>query len=158
MVDQAPAWRTWWSFAAKRPGFRKLWSGQSISVLGSQVSLIAFPLTALTVLHASALDVGLLSAMEQVPFVLFGIFAGVLIDRWRSRRVLVITDWIRAVAVGLIPVQSALTSLVVPDDLLTANRWLETSSSVATMSGPGFAAVLLQLTSAPITVLVDAFS
>jgi hypothetical protein len=188
MVEQASAWRKWWSFAAERPSFRKLWSAQSISVLGSQVSLIAFPLTALTVLHASALDVGILSALEQVPFVLFGIFAGVLIDRWRSRRVLVITDWIRAAAMALIPVlmlsnalslawlcavafvvgactvffdvayQSALTFLVVPGELLTANRWLETSRSVANVSGPGFAAVLLAMITAPLTILVDAVS
>jgi hypothetical protein len=188
MVDRTPVRRPWWSFAAERPGFRNLWSAQSISVLGSRISLIAFPLTALTVLNASALDVGILSAMEQVPFLLFGIFAGVLIDRWRPRRVLVITDWIRAAVLVLVPVlvlfdvlsvawlvavafvvgactvffdiayQSALTSLVVRDDLLTANRWLETSNSVASTSGPGFAAVLLQVISAPLTVLVDAVS
>lgn len=178
----------WWSFAADRPNFRNLWSAQSISVLGSQVSLIAFPLTALSVLDASASEVGILSALERAPFLLFGIFAGVLIDRWRPRRVLVITDWIRAVTLALIPAlmlsdaltiewlfavsfvvgactvffdiayQSALTSLVVPGELLTANRWLETSRSVANMSGPGLAAVLLKAVSAPIAMAVDAIS
>ncbi|WP_229402186.1 MFS transporter [Micromonospora okii] len=178
----------WWSFAAERPNFLRLWSAQSLSVLGSQVSLIAFPLTALSVLEASASEVGILSALERAPFLLFGIFAGVLIDRWRSRRVLVITDWIRAVALALVPVlmlldaltiewmfavafvvgactvffdiayQSALTSLVRPGELLTANRWLETSRSVANISGPGFAAVLLKVVSAPVAIAVDALS
>lgn len=188
MSARVQTWAKWWSFAAERPNFRNLWSAQSISVLGSQVSLIAFPLTALSVLHASASEVGILSALERVPFLLFGVFAGVLIDRWRSRRVLVVTDWIRAVALGLIPIlmfadaltiewlfvvafvagactvffdiayQSALTALVPPSGLLTANRWLETSRSVANMSGPGFAAVLLKIMSAPIAIAVDALS
>ncbi|AGL16171.1 MFS transporter [Actinoplanes sp. N902-109] len=175
-------------FVADQPKFRKLWIAQSISVLGSQVTLVAFPLTALYALHADAKEVGILSALETVPFLLFGAFAGVLIDRWRSRRVLVLMDWIRAVALGLIPTlwlshglninwlygvafvvgactvffdiayQSALTSLVRPTDLLTANRWLEASGSLASVSGPGVAAVLLKVLSAPITIAVDAAS
>jgi hypothetical protein len=188
MSAKAYARIKWWSFAAERANFRNLWSAQSISVLGSQVSLIAFPLTALYVLDATASEVGTLSALERAPFLVFGIFAGVLIDRWRSRRVLVITDWIRAAALALIPslmfsdaltiewlfgvafvvgactvffdiaYQSALTSLVIPGELLTANRWLETSRSIANMSGPGFAAVLLKIMSAPVAIAVDAVS
>lgn len=180
--------RTTRSFITGRPDFGKLWSAQSISVLGSQVTLIAFPLTALYVLHADAKEVGILSAVGNSPFLLFGVFAGVLIDRWRSRRLMVFMDWIRAVALGLVPAlslchmlninwlygvafvagactvffdvayQSALTSLVPPTDLLTANRWLEASGSLATVSGPGFAAVLLRVMSAPVTVAVDAAS
>src|SRR5688572_12348289 len=91
------------SFAASLPNFRKLWIAQSISVLGSQVTLVAFPLTALYALGADATEVGILSAVENLPFLLFGTFAGVLIDRWRSRRVLILMDWIRAAALGLIP-------------------------------------------------------
>ncbi|MBT0772974.1 MFS transporter [Kineosporia sp. J2-2] len=178
----------WYYFIAQQKGFRWLWAAQSISVMGSQVSLIAFPLAALTVLDASASEVGILSALERAPFLVFGIFAGVLIDRWRARRVLVITDWVRAVALLLIPMamlldvltiewlfavafvigactvffdiayQSALTSVVVADDLLTANRWLETSKSIANVSGPGLAAVLLKVMSAPVALAVDALS
>jgi MFS family permease len=156
--------------------------------VGSQITLIAFPLTAISVLHASASEVGILSALERAPFLLFGLVAGVLIERWRSRRVLIITNWISAAGLALIPIvalsdvlsiewlfvvsfavgsctvffdiayQSSLTSIVVRDDLLTANRWLETSRSVADMSGPGFAAVLLKIVSAPIAIAVDALS
>ncbi|MFH9353651.1 MFS transporter [Kitasatospora sp. NPDC017646] len=188
MTDKAPDRGKWWSFAAARPDFRKLWSAQSVSIVGSQVSLIAFPLTALAVLHARASEVGTLNALSRAPFLVFGIFAGVLIDRWRSRRVLIIMDWTRAVTLALIPAlmlshaltiewlfgvafvvgsctvffdiayQSTLTNLVVPTELLTANRWLETSRSVGNMSGPGFAAVLLKLVSAPVAILVDATS
>ncbi|MET7751587.1 MFS transporter [Micromonospora sp. NPDC005367] len=176
------------SFAADHPNFRKLWIAQSISALGSQVTFVVFPLAALYALDADAKEVGILSAVERLPFLLFGSFAGVLIDRWRSRRVLILMDWIRAVALGLIPAlwlshtlnihwlygvafavgactvffdiayQSTLTSLVRPTDLLTANRWLEASGSLANVSGPGVAAVLLKVLSAPVTIAVDAFS
>ncbi|MFI9366416.1 MFS transporter [Kitasatospora sp. NPDC053057] len=188
MTGKAAGGKKWWSFAAERPDFRRLWSAQSISIMGSQVSLIAFPLTALAVLDARASEVGTLNALSRAPFLLFGIFAGVLIDRWRSRRVLIIMDWVRAATLLLIPVlmfsrsltiewlfavafvvgsctvffdiayQSTLTDVVVAGELLTANRWLETSRSIGNMSGPGFAAVLLKAVSAPIAILVDATS
>ncbi|GAA2992055.1 MFS transporter [Actinokineospora diospyrosa] len=188
MDDVMSARKKWWSFATERPDFRNLWAAQSISVLGSQISLIAFPLIAISLLDASVSQVGVLAALERAPFLLFGLIAGVLIDRWRPRRVLLIADWVRAVAIGLIPTaalldvlsiewlfaigfvigvctvffdiayQNVLTGTVVPADLLTANRWLETSRTVGEMSGPGAAAVLLKVVSAPVAIAVDAVS
>ncbi|MFE1404713.1 MFS transporter [Streptomyces sp. NPDC058770] len=188
MDDVVSARQKWWSFAVERPNFRRLWCAQSISVFGSQITLIAFPLIAISLLHASVSEVGILSALERAPFLVFGLVAGVLVDRWRPRTVLIVTDWIRAVLLGLIPVaafsdaltiewlffiafavgsctvffdiayQSVLTSLVEPGDLLTANRWLETSRSVAEMSGPGVAAGLLKVVSVPVSIAVDALS
>ncbi|WP_335939257.1 MFS transporter [Streptomyces sp. PTD5-9] len=178
----------WWSFAVERPNFRRLWCAQSISVFGSQITLIAFPLIAISLLHASVSEVGVLSALERAPFMVFGLVAGVLVDRWRPRTVLIVTDWIRAALLGLIPIasfsdsltiewlfviafavgsctvffdiayQSVLTSVVEPGDLLTANRWLETSRSVAEMSGPGVAAALLKVVSVPVSIAADALS
>ncbi|WP_018680245.1 MFS transporter [Actinokineospora enzanensis] len=188
MDELVSARRKWWVFAVERPDFRRLWAAQSISVLGSQVSLIAFPLIAISVLQADVAQVGVLSALERAPFLLFGLVAGVLVDRWPARRVLLITDWVRAAVLGVIPVaasldvlglwwlfvvafvvgsctvffdiayQSVLTTVVVSDDLLTANRWLETSRTVGEMSGPGVAAVLLKVVSAPVTIVLDAVS
>jgi len=188
MGDVVSGRRRPWTFAAERPNFGKLWAAQSISVLGSQVSLIAFPLTAISLLDAGVAEVGVLASLERAPFFLFGLVAGVLIDRWRPRRVLLVADWIRAVVLGLVPVaafsgfltiewlfviafvigtgtvffdiayQSVLTATVVPGDLLTANRWLETSRSVGEMSGPGVAAVLLKVVSAPVAIAADAIS
>lgn len=188
MDDVSAGRRRQWSFTLERPNFGKLWAAQSISILGSQVTFIAFPLIAISLLDASVSEVGVLAALERAPFFLFGLIAGVLIDRWRPRRVLLVADWARAVVLGLIPVaafsdmltiewlfltafvigtatvffdiayQNVLTTVVVPVDLLTANRWLETSRSVGEMSGPGVAAVLLKVLSVPVAVAVDALS
>ncbi|KPC61626.1 MFS transporter [Streptomyces chattanoogensis] len=188
MDDVVSARPRWWSFAVERPNFRRLWCAQSVSVFGSQVSLIAFPLIAISLLDASVSEVGMLASLERAPFLLFGLIAGVLVDRWRPRLVLLITDWIRAAVLGLIPAaaffdvlsiewlfvitfavgsctvffdiayQSVLTSVVESGDLLMANRWLETSRSVAEMSGPGVAAGLLRVVSVPVSIAVDALS
>src|SRR5579872_2110203 len=87
-----------------RADFRRLWAGQAISELGSQVTL---PLTAILVLHASAFAVALLTSFEYLPFLLFGVIAGVWVDRLRYRRVLIFTDVARAVVLGSIPVANA---------------------------------------------------
>ncbi|MFF9431952.1 MFS transporter [Streptomyces sp. NPDC014746] len=168
--------------------FRRLWVAQTVSMAGSQISLIVFPLIAVSILEASAWEAGVLSAVERAPFLLFGLAAGALVDRWRLRRVLVVTDWIRAAAVGMIPLaavldfftvellyviaftlgvctvffdiayQSIVPSVVERENLLGANRRLESSRSVVEMVGPGLAAALLKLASAPIVIFFDALS
>ena len=69
--------------------FMKLWTAQSISMLGSQVTILALPLTAVLLLDASAFEVGLLTAFGYLPFLLIGLPAGVWVDRMRRRPVLV---------------------------------------------------------------------
>ena len=64
--------------------FLKLWSAQAISQLGDQVTLLALPLVAVLTLDASAAQMGLLTAAELMPHLLFSLFAGVWIER-RSR-------------------------------------------------------------------------
>jgi len=61
--------------------YRRLWSSILISSLGGQITMLALPLTAAVLLHASPTQMGLLQAMEIVPFVLFSLPAGVLLDR-----------------------------------------------------------------------------
>ncbi|MER5865040.1 MFS transporter [Kitasatospora sp. NPDC002040] len=174
--------------AAGRSDFRKLWVAQTLSLGGSQISLIAFPLIAISSLEAETWQLGVLTAVERAPFLIFGLVAGVLVDRWYLPRVLMVADWVRAAAVGLVPVaasagfltiewlcavavvvgtctvffdvahQSVLPAIVNRNDLLGANRRLESSRSVVEMAGPGVAAALLKVLSAPFTLVVDAVS
>src|SRR5256714_14898831 len=89
----------------------RLWSAESVSQLGSQVSLLALPLVAITVLHATTFEVGALTAVEMSPFVLIGLPAGAIVDRLPRRPVLVWSDIGRAVALASIPITYAVDAL-----------------------------------------------
>jgi MFS family permease len=168
--------------------FLKLWSAQSISQLGTQVSVLAIPLAAILVLHASAFEVASLNTVDFLPFLLFSLPAGVWVDRLPRRPILVLADAGRAVALTSIPVayalggltiwqlyavgfttgtltvffdvsyQSYLPSLVEREQLVDGNAKLEISRSAAQVGGPGLGGVLVGLTSAPYAILVDAAS
>ena len=168
--------------------FVRLWSAESVSRFGSQVSLLALPLIAITVLHTSTFEVGLLSTMEFLPFVLVGLPAGVWVDRLRRRPVLIAGDLGRALALASVPAahflgvlsieqlyvvafvsgvltvffdvayQSYLPRLVRQEQLVEGNAKLEISSSGASIAGPGLAGLLIQAFTAPVAVLVDALS
>jgi len=60
----------------RQPGFLKLWIGQSVSVIGSQISGLAFPVLAVTYLHANEFEMGLLNAADTSAFLVFGLLAG----------------------------------------------------------------------------------
>src|SRR5271155_2013924 len=80
--------------------FRLLWAGQSVSELGSQVSLLAIPLVAVLTLHASTFEVGALTASSTAAFLLVGLPAGALVDRVSRRNVLIWADLGRVVVLG----------------------------------------------------------
>src|SRR5947207_11959049 len=86
------------------PDFVKLWTGQSISELGSQVSQLAIPWLAAVGLHASPLAFSLLGVLEFLPFILFALPAGVWVDRLRRRPILIAGDATRAALFALIPI------------------------------------------------------
>jgi MFS family permease len=168
--------------------FLRLWSAQTISQFGSQVSGLALPLVAIFVLHASAFKVAALSAVEFAPFVLLTLPAGVWVDRLRRRPLMIAADWGRAVALGSIPVayavhaltlgqlyavgfttgcftvffdiayQSYLPSLVSRDQLSEGNAKLETTRAAAQVTGPTLAGLLVAAITAPYAVAVDAAS
>ena len=168
--------------------FLKLWAGQSISQVGSQVSLLAIPLAAVVVLHATAFQAGLLGTFEFLPFLVVGLPAGVWVDRLARRPVLIAADVGRAVALASIPVasglhalhmpqlyvvafvvgvltvffdvayQSYLPSLVDREQLVDGNGKLEFSRASAEIAGPGLGGALVGLLTAPIAVAVDAGS
>lgn len=168
--------------------FRLLWAGQSVSEVGSQVSLLAVPLVAIDVLHASAFGVGLLTTMQTLPFLLVGLPAGAWVDRMRRRPVLIAADVGRAVTLASIPAawalsiltlgqlylvsvvsgvltvffdvayQSYLPVLVGTDRLVDGNGKLAASQSGAQVAGPAIGGVLVGAVGAATAVMVDAAS
>lgn len=168
--------------------FMKLWIGETVSVFGSQVTGLAIPLTAALVLKATALEMGILGAVEMLPFLVLSLFAGVWADRMRRRPILISADLGRAVLLGSVPIfsllgwlsisylyvialltgimtvffdiayQAYLPSLVDREQLVEGNGKLEVSRSVAQIAGPGLAGWLIQLVTAPIAIIVDAVS
>ncbi len=168
--------------------FLRLWSAQTISVFGSQITMLALPLAAILVLDASATEVAVLAALEWLPWLLFSLPVGALVDRMRRRPVLVLADVGRAAALLSVPAayaadvltleqlyavgfvtgvmtvffdvayQSYLPSLVERRRLADGNSKLEISRSGAQLAGPGAAGGLVQLLTAPIAILFDAVS
>ncbi|MFL5350196.1 MAG: MFS transporter [Hyalangium sp.] len=168
--------------------FMLLWSAQSTSLVGSQVTLMALPLTAILLLQATPMQVGLLTAAGYLPFLLVGLPAGVWVDRMRRRPILIAADVGRTVLLLAIPAayalgvlrlwmlypiafftgilslffdvahQSYLPSLVSRDQLAEGNAKLELSFSGAQLFGPGLGGVLVQLLTAPFAILGDAIS
>jgi predicted MFS family arabinose efflux permease len=86
--------------------FLLLWGGQVVSAVGSQVSQLAFPLLILA-LTGSPAQAGFLGAMRGLAYVLFGLPAGAYVDRWDRKRVMIVSDTVRALALGSIPVALA---------------------------------------------------
>jgi MFS family permease len=79
-----------------------LWSGQSLSTIGSSVSELAFPLLVLAVTHSPA-QAGLVAAARALPATLFSLFAGVLVDRWNRKRVMLFCEIGRFLSLASIP-------------------------------------------------------
>ena len=95
-----------------RPGFRRFWTAQTVSVLGDQVSLLALPLTAVLTLHLDAAGMGLLTAAGYAPHLLLSLLAGGWIDRSSRRRVIMIAaDVGRALVLASIPLAARLGAL-----------------------------------------------
>ena len=89
-----------------------LWSGQAVSSIGTQASTLAFPLLILALTDSPAVA-GFASALRALPYLIFSLPAGALIDRWDRKRVMVLCDAGRAIALGSIPVALALGHLSV---------------------------------------------
>lgn len=89
--------------------FRRYWGASTVSMFGDQVSSVAVPLTAVTVLHARAYEMGVLTALQWLPSLLFGLHAGAWVDRRGQRRnAMILADIGRAVAFATIPLCFAL--------------------------------------------------
>ena len=168
--------------------FLKLWTGQTISEFGSQVSQLAIPAVAILTLRATPFEVAALETVQFLPFLLLTLPAGVWVDRWRRRWILIAGDLGRAGLLASIPVayaighltlpqlyivgfvvgihtvffdvayQSYLPQLVDRETLVEGNSKLQMTVSGAGIVGPGLSGGLIAIASAPYAILVDACS
>jgi MFS family permease len=168
--------------------FLLMWGGQTVSQIGSQVTILALPLVAIVVLRATALEVGLLSAAATSAYLLIALPAGVVADRVSKRRVMIGCDLASVVVIGWVPVAqitgvltlgqlyavallasslsafflvsytSYLPSLIERDQLVDGNGKLATTQSVALVAGPALGALLVGLAGAAQAMAGDALS
>ena len=110
------------SLLRRHRDFRLLWCGETVSELGTSVSLVALPLVAVLTLHASTFQVAALSAMEMVGWPLLGLPVGVWVDRWPRRPVLIVTDVGRGLALATVPIAAALGRLTLVQLYAVADR------------------------------------
>src|SRR2546421_12710696 len=90
--------------------FWTFWTGQTISNLGSSITLFALPLLVYK-LTGSALNLGISAAVNFLPYLLFGLILGAFTDRVDRKRMVILTDIARAVVIATIPLQAALGHL-----------------------------------------------
>ncbi|MYH63767.1 MAG: MFS transporter, partial [Caldilineaceae bacterium SB0675_bin_29] len=168
--------------------FTRLWVAHVTSGAGTAITNVALPLAAVLVLGATPTQMGLLAAAGSLPNLLFGLLAGVWVDRVRRKPILIWADIGRSLLLVTIPVAawlgqlsflqiwlvtfatgtltvffqiaaiSVLPALVEKGNLVEANSKLSTSDAVIAIAGPAAAGGLVQLFSAPRAILVDAFS
>ncbi|MEU4117186.1 MFS transporter [Kitasatospora sp. NPDC028055] len=172
----------------RQRNFQVLWSAHTVSEFGTRITFFVIPVLALTTLSASTGQLGLVSAMESLPFLLVGLPAGALLDRWDRRRVMVVADVGRAAAIALLPVahlarvlsvpllcavgfaiglctvffdiadQAFLPTVVARQQTPDGNSRLEFSRSTAELAGPSIGGLLLQSVAAPLVLVVNSVS
>jgi len=172
----------------RNTNFTRLWLASIVSNAGTHITNLALPLTAALTLGANPPQMGLLAIAGSLPNLLFGLLAGVWVDRTRRRQVLVWADLGRALLLASIPLAAFLGSLtfihlyviafvtstlsifftiasvaVLPsvvkrEQLVEANSKFALSDSVMTIAAPSTAGGIVQLLSAPKAIIVDAIS
>jgi MFS family permease len=172
----------------REPAFRNLWLATTVSQVGTQISELALPVTAIVTLQTSAFAVGLLNALQFLPILLFSLPAGALIDRVQRRRLCVAADVGRMLMLGSIPLAyvtgrltlwhldavafgvglltlafdvasgAYLPSITSRAHLVRANSALQVSEQGAGVVGPALGGWVIGLVTAPIAVALDAVS
>jgi predicted MFS family arabinose efflux permease len=168
--------------------FMLFWGGETVSMFGTQVTLLALPLTAVMLLGATATQLSLVRFLETAPYLLFTLIFGAWVDRLRRRPVLIVANAARCLLIGTIPALVLFDLLTLPalaaiafgagiftvlfdvawaaytptlvhsEDLVEANGKMMTSYASAEVAGPGLAGVLIQWLSAPLALIADAAS
>ena len=179
--DAAPAGESLWHNA----DFLKLWSGETVSSFGAQMTQLALPLLVLGGLRGSAEQVGLVSAMQYLPALCVPPFAGLLIDLLDRRLILLAANGGRAAALALVPVLYLTHALSIPalcaigflvgagtsaydvaylaylpavvprQHIVDANSKLQGSYSVAQIGGASVGGLLIRLLGAWLAILVN---
>jgi MFS family permease len=168
------------------PAYRRLWSSILTSSFGNQVMMLALPLTAAVLLQATPTQMGLLTAVELAPFLIFSLPAGVWLDRVRKLPVYVVGESLIALAAASVPLawwlgwlgmgwlylvgflmgvvhtvagtaaQVVLTQVVARERLVEAHAKNALATSGAEVVGPGIAGALIKIFGAPLALLVNA--
>lgn len=186
IANRVRAWRP--AGLWRHHDFMRLWTAAGISAAGTQVTLLALPLTAILVLHASAFEVAALATAATIPNLALGIAAGIWLDRLPRRPVMVAADFGRAGVLASVPIAyvfgvlglpqlylvaliggslnvlfeiasgAYLPSVVPRPQLVEANAKLQAAIVAAQAAGPSIGGGLVTLLSAPIAIVVDAAS
>ncbi|NUS03730.1 MAG: MFS transporter, partial [Nonomuraea sp.] len=169
--------------------FLTFWGGETLSLLGTHVTTLALPLTAIHSFNATDEQVGLLRFLQLAPYPTLALIFGVWVDRARRRNLMLGANVTRMVLLALVPALSWLGLLDIapllviacaigvasvlfdvswmsyvptlardPRHYVEASAKMGMSSSAADVAGPGLAGVLVSALTAPVALVVDAFS
>ena len=172
----------------RRPDFLRLWTSMTITAFGAQITNLALPLTAAVLLQATPMQMGVLVALETLPFALVSLHAGVLLDRVRKLPIVILADLGRGLALLAIPVaaftghlsievlyvvgflcgaqnvvggaayQVLLAQMAGRKRLVEANAKISLGETSSALVGPGLAGGLIQLMTAPFAIALDALT
>ncbi len=170
----------------RSPDFRRLWLSLTMTSFGAQITNLALPLTAALLLRATPLQMGVLVALETLPFALVSLHAGVLLDRVRKLPVVIVSDLSRAIALSMIPLcawrgvlsidvlyavgffcgvqnviggaayQVLIAQMAGRARLVEANAKITLGETSSALVGPGIAGLLIQALTAPFAIALDA--
>lgn len=172
----------------RHANFLRFWAANIISDFGSGITFLALPIIGAVMLEASATQMGILSAVGTLPYLLFGLPAEAFVDQLRKRQLLITADLGRMILIATLPLAALLWQLTLPhlilvtflggcltlladvaeeaflpglisrDNLVEGYSKLSASNSIIELSGPALAATLIELLSAPIALVIDAAS
>jgi DHA3 family macrolide efflux protein-like MFS transporter len=114
--------------------FSLLWTGQLVSTIGSSLSSLAASILVFNITN-SALSVGLMLMATAAPSLLVGLVAGVFVDRFDRRRIMIISDVLRAILALLIPV-------LVPYNIIWLYVLVAVSSAIGQFFEPAHSSML----------------
>ncbi len=176
----SPLWRN--------ANFNRLWTAQILSAFGSRITRTAIPIIAVGALAVTPWEAALLSALSYAPYMLAGALGGGFVERANKTRLMVALDLLRFVIVIAAPLAwyfnllnfwllcglaaatgaasalfqnadvAVLPRLVAKDQLVDANARLQATESLAELTGPGAAGLLIAVLTAPVAMIVDALT
>ena len=168
--------------------FTWIWRGQMVSITGTQLSGVAFQLIAVSSLHSTVFEMGVLTAAQSFPYLFLGLFIGVIVDRSSRRRLMIISDLLRAMILAtsvVLAMDNRLTihvmwfvvvliatfnlifdaslgalipEILLPDEWSSANSRLSATASGGEVAGPAIAGYIVQTFAVPLTIFLDALS